>query len=64
MRRACRTLHTSPRATSLGPTGGPPLLGRTSWSKMAVGMARVATALGTSTMPEMRPSQGQQERSR
>lgn len=31
------------------------------WSKMAVGNARVAQAFGTSTIPEMRPSQGAQE---
>ncbi|KAH0454135.1 hypothetical protein IEQ34_016059 [Dendrobium chrysotoxum] len=31
---------------------------------MAVGIAMVATALGTSTMPERRPSQGQEERRR
>lgn len=31
------------------------------WSKMAMGMARVQQALGTSTMPEMRPSQGQHD---
>ena len=30
------------------------------WSKMAVGMARVQQALGTSTIPAMRPSHGQQ----
>ena len=30
------------------------------WSKMAMGMDRVQQALGTSTMPAMRPSQGQQ----
>jgi hypothetical protein len=34
------------------------------WSKMAMGMARVAQALGTSTMPDRRPSQGQQDSSR
>ncbi|KAG5623834.1 hypothetical protein H5410_009052, partial [Solanum commersonii] len=31
------------------------------WSKIAVGMARVATALGASTIPEILPSQGQHE---
>ena len=31
------------------------------WSKMAMGMAKVQQALGESTMPEMRPSQGQQD---
>lgn len=31
------------------------------WSKMAMGMARVQQALGESTMPDMRPSQGQQD---
>ena len=39
-------------------------VGRTSRSKMASGTARVATAFGTSTIPEMRPSQGQHDRSR
>ena len=39
-------------------------VGRTSRSKMASGTASVATAFGTSTMPEMRPSQGQHDRSR
>jgi hypothetical protein len=34
------------------------------WSKMARGMASVAQALGASTMPEMRPSAGQQDSSR
>lgn len=34
------------------------------WSKIAIGMARVAQALGTSTMPERRPSHGQQDSSR
>ena len=38
--------------------------GQATWSKMAVGMARVAQALGTSTMPDSRPSQGQQDSSR
>nr|GMC64092.1 hypothetical protein Iba_chr02dCG1640 [Ipomoea batatas] len=31
------------------------------WSKMAVGIASVATALGESTIPDIRPSQGQHE---
>ena len=31
------------------------------WSKMAVGIARVATALGESTIPEILPSQGQHD---
>ena len=39
-------------------------VGRTSRSKIASGTASVATAFGTSTMPEMRPSQGQHDRSR
>jgi hypothetical protein len=34
--------------------------GRTSLSKIASGIARVATALGTSTIPEILPSHGQQ----
>jgi len=34
------------------------------WSKIAVGMARVATALGASTIPEILPSQGQHESKR
>ena len=34
------------------------------WSKMAIGIARVAQALGTSTMPDRRPSHGQQDSSR
>lgn len=34
------------------------------WSKMAVGIASVATALGESTIPEIRPSQGQHESKR
>ena len=41
-----------------------PALGRTSWLKMDIGMARVATALGTSTIPERRPSHGQHESNR
>lgn len=34
------------------------------WSKIAVGIARVATALGASTIPEILPSQGQHESKR
>jgi len=34
------------------------------WSKMAVGIASVQHALGTSTMPDTRPSQGQHDSSR
>ena len=34
------------------------------WSKMATGMARVAQALGTSTIPDRRPSHGQQDSNR
>lgn len=36
-------------------------VGAGTWSKMAVGTANVATALGTSTMPLMRPSHGQHD---
>mgnify|MGYP004356303505 CR=1 FL=1 len=39
-------------------------VGRTSRSKIASGTASVATAFGTSTIPEMRPSQGQHDRSK
>lgn len=31
------------------------------WSKIAVGMASVAHAFGASTIPEILPSQGQQD---
>ncbi len=39
-------------------------VGRTSRSNIASGTASVATAFGTSTIPEMRPSQGQHDRSK
>ena len=39
-------------------------VGRTSRSNIASGTASVATAFGTSTIPEIRPSQGQHDRSR
>jgi len=35
-----------------------------SLSKMASGMAKVATAFGTSTIPLMRPSQGMHDKRR
>lgn len=57
-------LSTSAFLASLGPTGNLLVLGWMSWSKMDVGIARVATAFGASTMPEILPSQGQQDRRR
>ena len=65
-------MQTSPAGTrcrrgapgSGGTPGAASFFGRMSTSKMESGSASVATALGMSTMPEMRPSQGQHDSSR
>jgi len=59
-------LRRSGSLLNFGPGSGLSLkrFGFISWSNIAVGMARVVTALGESTIPDILPSQGQHESKR